>query len=91
MILHKDNKPMPHLVPASLDERLKVVGGRLWVTPQHGTLWELLVDLLRHTDVCQQHELFHHRVGLSQLLGLYFYWIVSLAVHLEPDLWWRKH
>lgn len=87
MILHDDNNGSPHLVPASLDERLKVVGGGLWMTSQHGTLWELLVDLLRHTDVCQQHELFHHGVGLSQLLGLYFNWIVSLTVHLESDLW----
>ena len=47
------------------DERVKVGGGWRRVPPETGTVGELLLDLLGHGDVGQQHELLNHRVGLS--------------------------
>lgn len=38
--------------------------------PKHSSGWEGLLDLGRHTDVCQQHELLDQAVGLPLLLLL---------------------
>lgn len=49
-----------------LDKDVVVGWRRCGVFPEQSAFGELLVDLLSHRDVRQQHELLHHGVGVSE-------------------------
>lgn len=75
------------LMLAGLDQRVEVHLGRFRMTTQHCALREVFDYLFGYRDVRQQHELFHHGIRLAHLLRFDVNRIVSLAVHLEADLW----
>lgn len=56
--------------------------------PEQSALRELLVDLLSHGDVRQQHELFHHGVGVSvKMFGKKVQLLVKQFFQVNSRLW----
>lgn len=44
----------------SLLQNVVVGRWRRWMLPQHRAVWEFIINLLSHRDICEQHELLHH-------------------------------
>ena len=47
------------------DDWFVVTKWRGWMSPQDGTVWKLLKNLLGNRDIGQQHKLFHHGICVS--------------------------